>query len=123
MSYCRFSTEDHKSDVYIYEDVYLGLTVHIARSRYVIDRSKLPPPIPYSPETIEEFTARSHLVSKILNESEMIPIDNEHAGRTYSFNNIEDCIKLLEDLERQGFYVPKTAMAILREELKENNSE
>jgi hypothetical protein len=41
MSYCRFSTDNFNSDVYVYESEQ-GYVVHIAENRYVFDRSLLP---------------------------------------------------------------------------------
>ena len=42
MSICRFSSDNWKSDVYIYESE-CGIELHIASSRIISDIPKLPP--------------------------------------------------------------------------------
>ena len=59
MSYVRFSSDDHRSDVYCYEAVGDVYTLHVA-ARRVEYQEELPPPLPVPPRR----TLWDRLVSK-----------------------------------------------------------
>jgi hypothetical protein len=118
VSYCRWSSDDFQSDVYVYEDVSGGFTTHIAGNR-VVFAEPLPPEIPYSKENSSVWMKRYAVVSKMLEAAEHVAIDLPHAGETFSDPTPAACADRLEELRALGYVVPQYAIDALREEAKE----
>ena len=116
MSYCRWSSDAFRSDVYCYEDCNGGYTIHVARMRHEhpcetrIDMS--------SPESKMESLVKQR---EELNKSTLVKINLPYDGETYNEPTIDLCIDRLLELREAGYYVPQSAIDRLEEELKENN--
>ncbi len=120
MSYCRWSSDGYKCDVYVYEDVHGGWTTHVAgRKKAGLDT--LPPdPLTlignmHSEEWLEAYRSFHEAY-------ERLPfVDHAMAGAGETFNDDTpgECADRLERLREVGFYVPDYAIAALREEQSE----
>jgi hypothetical protein len=106
MSYARFSSE---SDIYVYADVYDGITCHIASSRPIYD-----PPLPphpanfYDPsKTPEEFTEELKAYGKLLVSAqvEYLKIDLPYAGNVCNMP-ADEMAEFLKELKDLGYKVP-----------------
>lgn len=149
MSYCRFSSDNWMSDVYVYEDVMGGWTTHVASRRRLFGPV---PDIPMSglatwlhrwfggewnPQT-REFTYPSKFKrtasrlwysllafwhSKIhMGSLQLIPmrkIGKPFDGETFNDPSPAECADRLEWLRGQGYRVPQGAIDSLREEAAE----
>lgn len=119
MSYCRWSSDDYQSDVYVYESAQ-GWETCVAARRYVF-AEPLPAavPFPVGPGTDEQWAAwlvRGRVVDEILSRSELVPIGLPHDGETYLDASPGECADRLEALRGAGYHVPQYAIDALRDE-------
>lgn len=103
MSYCRWSSFDFACDIYAYEDVHGGITIHVAKSK-VNYAEPLPPPIAF--DDIEAWMKRSSVVDSIIGRSEFVPIGGPHDGETYSSLDYADAVNTLFSLKQDGYRFP-----------------
>lgn len=116
MSYCRFSSLDYFSDVYLYESL-RGHELHVARRRHVFDRGLLPEmPKMNDPDWAEKFTERNRILMDLVSKAEIVPIGLSHDGLSWTLTREEALDKLLM-LRREGYRVPQGAIDTLREEI------
>ena len=118
MSYCRWSSDNWKCDVYVYEDVNGGWTTHVAgRRRLKLDTL---PQSPYDlltggsvPENWNEIYRTYHdALGKLPFEDITLP----HAGDSFNDPMPSDCADRLETLRGLGYHVPQYAIDELRAE-------
>lgn len=139
MSYCRFSSNNFRCDVYVYEDVYGGWTTHVAAYRHAI------PPIPTIPTgwwtglgEYDENTKRIvypnrfvqaaawvmlrvYMASSRLHSwsARVIPrrkIGLPFDGMRFNDDSPSACADRLEELRAIGYKVPQCAIDALRGE-------
>lgn len=123
MSYCRFSSENFGSDVYVYESCYGGWTTHVASRRRVI------PPIPDLPLSLSFKPPRfyfsiwswwhKHLHLRSLDLIPLRPIGLPHDGDGFGDDTPGACADRLESLRAMGYRVPQYAIDALRREQAE----
>lgn len=125
MSYARFSSDEWRSDVYVYDNASTGgWTTHVAANRYAIDYDALGPPVPYpTPEQTQaespEFTAwvqRYKALQDAVHHADRVPIDAHCAGQTYTDDSPGACAVRLMGLRDLGYRVPQSALDRLAEE-------
>jgi hypothetical protein len=117
MSYCRFSCNDHQSDVYAYHDVSGSFATHVARVRFEFD-APLPPQIAMS-EDIDGWLRRHLQVSKMVDCAKRVPINGPYDGRTFYDADAQACLERLVRLQDSGYRVPAHALEELRAEIAE----
>lgn len=119
MSYCRFSSDDWKSDVYVYENAdFGGYTIHVAGTKHVADT-----PIPEMPEAWhkldpEVFLSIHKAQMAWVESAKLVPLNLPYDGKTFNFDDIEECISHLLTLREHGYRVPQFAIDALTEEAK-----
>jgi hypothetical protein len=122
VSYCRWSSDDWKSDVYVYEDVDGYWSIHIA-GRRVVFAEPLPPPVtlphPFTEEQFHAWWERSELVAAIRDRSEMVDIGLPHVGETFEEPTPGAAADRLAYLRGLGYHVPDGVIKTLREEQTE----
>lgn len=140
MSYCRFSSDNWRSDVYVYEDYCGGFTTHVAGNKRIF------PPIPDIPlswmprfggvlsvaERRVIYPTRWHSfaascgfrvysmwrrlsmwsLSVIPSKSIGLPYD----GASFRDDTAGECAQRLELLRGVGYHVPQYAIDALRDE-------
>lgn len=119
MSYCRFSSDDFRCDVYVYEDAYGGWVTHVAGRRHVIDEDALPPPVEWIPgdeDSVHRWFERYRQVSKLIDGAELVDIGLPHDGASFNDPTPGACADRLEQLRELGYRVPDRAIKRLREE-------
>ncbi|MGO6879430.1 hypothetical protein ACC734_17120 [Rhizobium ruizarguesonis] len=120
MSYCRWSSDNFKSDVYAYEDASGGYKTHVASNRILGD---CPPGPDYS--RIREDGRAEHAVeaererSAFLADCGREPINHAYAGRSFIDDDLASFLSRMEDLKAEGFYVPDYVFDVIREEMSE----
>lgn len=112
MSYCRFSSDDFKCDVYCYEGG-SEFVVHIAGNRVLGD---IPTTPPLTKETIPAYMEAHKAQMEFLETCQRAPIDLPHAGESMGFDDAGACADGLEMLRGLGYNVPQYAIDTLREE-------
>lgn len=125
MSYCRWSCDEWRSAVYVYEAC-TGFTVHVASRKYV-------DPIPPTP-SLADITRiapgqREKAISvwmkscadqaAFLEAARLEPIGLPHDGETVNFDTREEVIDYLERMRRVGYHVPQRALNALRWEIND----
>lgn len=118
MSYCRFSTDDFSSDVYVYE-AEEGIVIHVANNRLEFTEP-LPDVIDVKELTTEDdfrrYLDRERKVGLLVATATHIPIDHPDAGGTIVCGSPAEAYARLAELRSQGLYVPGGALAILADE-------
>jgi hypothetical protein len=116
MSYCRWSSDDHKCDVYVYEHCDGGYVTHVARKRYTAASPCPPIPVGWHQLDAEIFTNALAAQRSWLASAELVNIDLPHDGESFSDNTPGECAARLESLRALGYIVPQYAIDALREE-------
>lgn len=121
MSYCRFSSDNFKCDVYCYESAHGGFVIHVAKNRRVgaTPIPELPPLLSVTPEEFREAHKRQ---SEWLNTAVVVPIGLPDDGETYDADTAEETANMLISLRAKGYRVPQYAIDTLLEEANENKS-
>lgn len=116
MAFCRLSTDDYLSDVYV-NKTDEGYVVHQAVYHSPIDVSLLPEitadeetnPRTYSAQYRERHQAiRAQMKS-------LKPVALVDGGQSRTFATAAQCVEYLEALRAKGYHVPEVAMAALNE--------
>lgn len=119
MSYCRWSSDDFRCDVYVYADARGGWTTHVAARRHVLDEP-LPAPVDlpreFTPAEFDAWYARERAVHAIVDRAELVAIGLPHDGDTFNDPTPGTCADRLDGLRRVGYVVPQYAIDALREE-------
>jgi hypothetical protein len=120
MSYCRWSSDGWRSDVYVYEDVSGGWTTHVAGRKRTHPEEC--PKLPWdrdAPDWEKRFTAAYEAERKWVDESTLEPIGLPHDGESFNDPTPGDCADRLEALRALGYHVPQHAIDTLRAEAEE----
>lgn len=120
MSYCRFSSDEFRSDFYVYANVSGKWTLHVAGSRYL----HTPPPVYVYPEEhkiVHESGGfgltpeGSEAWRKWLEEcNPLVDIDLPFAGERFDFDTPGECANKLEELAKIGYHLPEGPVERLR---------
>ena len=106
MSYCRFSDDDWRSDIYAWEGDG-GYVTHVAATRILGDV----PPLPPLQTTPSKQWMDAHRVQMaFLHVAEREPIDLPSAGKSYVDGDLNAFIARLSALRAEGFHVPQSAI-------------
>ena len=117
MSYCRFSTDDFHSDVYVYEDVSGGWTTHVASKRWTMPERLYPPHIPFTEYHYADYLDRQTEVDKLLKKhGDRIPIGLQFDGETFNDPTPQDCANRLKELKTLGYIIPDGVIDALEKE-------
>lgn len=109
MSYCRWSSDDYRSDLYVYEAAD-GFVVHVASRRYVYPEGVMPPEITLEvgdPGWAGAWTERSMAVQAIIETLELEHIDLPQSGESFYCLDAEEAAAKVAELRAIGFCVPK----------------
>lgn len=124
MSYCRFSSDNGYSDVYVYPSTGGGYVTHVAARR---------PPPGAPPDgmallfgskqdgVVEEFDRLAEIRRAWDAENPHVSIDHPEAGAGFVHDTPGECADNLERLRAEGFHVPQGAIDALRAEQKETS--
>lgn len=109
MSYCRWSSDDFKCDIYCYESE-TGYQVHVAAKRVV---GEIPAIDWSSGETLfKTYKEQMEFLETAKKESIGLPYD----GQSFSFEDAGKAATLLEHLKCLGYNVPQDAIDALWED-------
>lgn len=117
MSYCRFSSDNWKSDVYVYESDN-GFVIHVAGARYTTEIPNVPP-MP-SGGTYEEWKEWFNLHNKQMKAVSSAPtktIGGDYDSQTFICETAEETLDKLKDIKEHGYNVPDFAFESLKEEI------
>lgn len=119
MSYCRVSTDDWSSDVYVYASRW-GWQTHVARVRTAFTEP-LPPKVEIPPKSdpgweaaVEAWYTRHQKVLDMVSEADDVEIGLPHDGASFVDDTPGGCADRLEQLRALGYNVPQRAIDRLR---------
>ena len=118
MSYCRWSCDGSKSDVYVYLALDNFYVVNIRKHRPVIDESA-PKVIEYDGTNAAEAYKSQLMYSEWLRDRPRVPIVKEHVGKTLCFDDIPSTIVFLRQLQLLGYHIPLHAFERLEHDYEE----
>ncbi len=113
MAYCRFSTDDFQCDVYVYEDVDGGYTIHVAKICLVYN-DPIPPKVPMS--DIDAFIERRTIMDEIYKCADEAPTPLQYAGKSFNYDTATDAAAFLQELKHLGYRVPDSVIKDLIDE-------
>ena len=118
MSYCRFSSDGFKSDVYLYGSVDNDYVLHVASSRIKnIDELSKNLDLKIEKDNIKSFMKQyTKLLQKINKHAIHENINGKYDGQIFSFKTSKETIKMLKTLKKEGYHVPKNVFKMLKEE-------
>lgn len=119
MSYCRWSSDNWKCDVYCYEDVRGGWTTHVASLKRIGEIPKYSFPKDGSNEERERFACEYKAHHEALDKTELVPIDGPCDGETFNDSTLEEFRDRLTALKDAGYHVPNWVFETIDEEIKE----
>ena len=123
MAICRFSSDNFKSDVYVYESA-TGWEIHVAGRRFVQELPEMPS---FSAVPAGEWIKLNRARSAVMDRTETEMIGLQYDGQSLTASDVEDCRDMLLMLRDEGYHVPISAIASLEAEIqdqrKENNGE
>lgn len=120
MSYCRFSSDNFTSDLYIYATTE-GWTIHVAGNRVVgeipqIDWTSM------ERDEVNAFVAQSNAQMDFLKTAARAPITCAYAGETLNLPTAAECADKVEELVALGYHCPTGVVEELRGEGNEDAS-
>lgn len=122
MSYCRWSSDNFKCDIYAYESR-SGFEIHVASNRIIGE----PPQSDYSllnngtasEDQIKEFIRQEIIRGKWLDQCSRKPIGLPFDGESYTLHDIEDFYDKMIELKSIGYYIPEYVFEIIKSEMTE----
>lgn len=116
MSYCRWSSDNGKSDLYCYESA-SGFVTHVAGNKPVGDAPEMPD---IRACTIDEYNAAGQRRSDFLENCERRPIGLAHDGETFTDPDLEAFRERIVGLSAMGYHVPSYVLPKIDEEMQED---
>lgn len=117
MSYCRFSSDNWTSDVYVYESD-SGFVIHVAGSRYITDIPKVPP-MPHKGTDKEwaDWFKLHNAQMEVISNAETKDIGGVYDSKTFIMDDQLGTIEKLKDIKEHGYNVPDFVFDSLQEEI------
>jgi hypothetical protein len=113
MSYCRWSTDDYRCDLYVYESDD-GFHTHVAGRRHVL-AVELPPPVDIT-KNVDGYVARHRALMDALENATLEPIGGPHDGESFIDSTAKECAERVEALRAAGYRCPDDVVAVLLSE-------
>lgn len=117
MSYCRFSSDDFKSDFYVYADVSGGWTIHMAGARYVGNIPSAPLPRDTGDRAALARWMQARRDQRLaLDRTPLEAIGLPHDGETFRLATAGECADKCAELAAMGYHLPAGVIEALRED-------
>ena len=118
MSYCRWSSDNWKCDVYCYEDVSGGWTTHVAGMKRIgVPEANFPE------ENTEEgkakWAAEMKAQMEYLDKAELVPIGLPYDGESFNDGSLQDFRVRLTMLKDAGYNVPTWVFETIDDEINQ----
>jgi hypothetical protein len=112
MAYCRWSTEDFECEVYAYQDIAGGFTIHLASNRRL--GSGTPPPSACDLTTEEFLTALDKWTT-----TNFAPLELPQAGDTIRVATLGEFLAQMQQLRKIGYQFPDYVLEDIQAEIDE----
>lgn len=115
MSYCRWSSDNWKCDLYCYADCGGGYTTWVAGRKHKGDIPKLPP---LGSIGMEEWHLIYTKQKEFLDTAEMEDIGLKYDGQNFNDPDLRAFLKRLLHLKETGYNVPDFVIEGIKEDIK-----
>lgn len=115
MSYCRWSSDAHQSDVYVFYSGDPEYTIMVAENRHVSSAPR-PLEVPLQGGNVEAFMEANQQLAEWAASSELIPLGLPHDGDVFTYTSASETVEQLLLLRSMGYYVPQFAIEVLNQE-------
>lgn len=112
MSFCRFSSDNWHSDVYVYESV-RGYEIHVAANRITGNIPSLPE---MTHENAETWVIAYGKQLEYVRAAERTPIGGPFDGASFTLPGPAECATKLREIVAAGYYVPEYVFEDLEQE-------
>lgn len=119
MSYCRWSSDDFRSDVYVYSDVEGGYTTHVATYRRVGPVTPMPDLDELHSDDPTPWMDRYHAHIESVQATDLVAIGLECDGQSFNDPDLHSLMNRLMSLRTMGYYVPQSAIERITTEIAE----
>lgn len=116
MSYCRWSSDNGRCDLYCYEDVRGGWTTHVAAKKVV----GTPPKVDWTllrDQSSDKFMDQYKAHLAWMKTAEMVPIGLPYDGQTFNDPTLEAFKQRLLHLREVGYRFPDDVLESVDEDL------
>jgi hypothetical protein len=124
MSYCRWSSDNWTSDVYVYYNVSNLYCIHVAGMRIEgienlprnneLDRKFWADEL--DEDEMKQYQELYESQMRFIDSCPQVKIGGKYDGDSFYLETIEDLIEKLEDIQSHGYHVPTWLFDDLREE-------
>lgn len=114
MSYCRWSSDNWRCDLYCYEDVSGGWTTHVAANKVVGD---VPKEADLDPPDFKNYITTHKAAMAYLETAERKNIGLAYDGQTFNDDTLEDFRSRLLMLRAAGYHFPDYVLEEIDEEI------
>lgn len=115
MSYCRWSSDNYKCNIYAYES-HRGYEIHVASLQIVED---IPPLPDITKVSLEEWSSAYHQQGKALDEATRVPIGLPSDGQSFVLEDLDAFEAWLRALREEGYHFPDYVFEVIANERKE----
>jgi hypothetical protein len=123
VSYCRWSSDNWRCDLYCYEDVSGGFTTHVAGNRIVGEIPKVDFQAWRERRiTDEQYTEQHRAQMAFLDSCKREPIGLPADGCSYNDPDLETFLIRVEGLRAMGYNVPDYVIEAIKEEMQEQSN-
>lgn len=117
MSYCRFSSDDWRSEIYCYEGD--KFAIHVAAQKHKCVSAPDWPTIPPDADVDTWVRVSQEQGARLQQEGDLVPIGLPYDGHTFYEDTLESCMLRLLELRDLGYHVPQGALDRLAEEIRD----
>ena len=122
MSYCRWSSDNFRCDLYCYADVNGGYTTHVASNRVLGDIPEIKWPEGRSKEETDAFMESYKAQSAFLDNCGREDIGLPYDGQTFNDADLKAFRDRLVMLREAGYNFPDYVLEMVDEEIVEENA-
>ena len=120
MSYCRWSSDNWRCDVYVYESCHGGFDIHVAGNRVVgeIPRADLELLLRGNAKAYSELHKAQ---MEFLENAERKDIGLQYDGESYNEPDLEHLLRRLSILKKEGYNVPEYVFDTIEKEMTDEH--
>lgn len=117
MSYCRWSSDSFRCDLYCYEDASGGWTTHVAGRKRVLPDDVRDADAGLLKIDSTEWVRRHNAFMAALDQYPLVDIDLPHAGETFNDATLEEFRERIVWLKGLGYRVPDCVLEAIDQEI------
>lgn len=120
MSYCRWSSDNFKCDVYAYESCYGGFEIHIASARYVGEIPEVDSKLLNNKKQHKKFISQLNAQSEFLETCKTEEIKLKHSGENFNVDTVQELGEKLIELKKLGYHIPEYVFERISKEIQKS---